>query len=262
MSLGSSASVRSRPARLQLWRVARSGLLDRDRPVPARPGLALIARAPTLGRAPLSMLAAGGGASAKPRRCSRCSRASEARRASGPRAGTSASDRCRSRPMRSRPSRRRAGTTLSRRACRRCEFAVPSGPRVRNDGHRRRERYGRRRRNVARAAGSDFQCGRGEQPVTANRTGTDFTQEDLGAPRRAYYSTNEMQAPAHPLAFVARQKKALRQGFAAAPSTYLLQDRKGTAARVGRSALAHVSYQGRRTGLGPPRKPRCIPAAH
>jgi hypothetical protein len=73
-------------------------------------------------------------------------------------------------------------------------------------------------RNVARAAGSDFQCGRGEQPVTANRTGTDFTHENLGAgyPRRAYLFTNEMQAPAHPLAFVARQKKTLRQGFAAA----------------------------------------------
>ena len=108
------------------------------------------------------------------------------------------------------------------------ELEAPSGPRGRNDEHRRREGYGRRRHNVARAAGSDFQCGRGEQPVTANRTGTDFTQENLGAgyPRRAYYSTNEMQAPAHPLAFVARQKKTLRQGFAAAPHIFVARQKR------------------------------------
>jgi len=102
-----------------------------------------------------------------------------------------------------------AGITLSRRACRRS-----------SDEHRRREGYGRRRRNVARAAGSDFQCGRGEQPVTANRTGTDFTQENLGVgyPRRAYLFHE-------------------RNAGARAPARFCCKTEKGAAARICRSVL-------------------------
>jgi len=79
-------------------------------------------------------------------------------------------------------------------------------------------RYGRRRRNVARAAGSDFQYGRGEQPVTANRTGTDFTQENLGAgyPRRAYLFHERNAGARAPARFCCKTEKTLRQGFAAA----------------------------------------------
>jgi len=53
------------------------------------------------------------------------------------------------------------------------ELAVPSGPGGSNDKHRQRE---------GRSGSGVFPIsGRGEQPVTSNRTGTDFTQEDLGA---------------------------------------------------------------------------------
>jgi hypothetical protein len=97
--------------------------LDRDRPVPARPGLALIASvialAPTLAREPLRVLAAGGGASANATALAMF----DGQRSAAGIGIESRNERVGSMPRnrltRPRPSLRRADTTVSHRARRR-----------------------------------------------------------------------------------------------------------------------------------------------